>query len=318
MLQRSAQLIEEVSADFERFQFYRFFQALQNFCVVDLSNVYLDIAKDRLYVSSAGSFRRRSCQTVLHLIVERLAGLIAPVLCHMAEDIWQNLPYGVSEPSVFERGWPTAPKTWAAPDLLAPMRTILELRARVNQVMEGCRNQGQLGASLEAQVQISFEERVSRPSGAETDTAPQACEASSALGGALSDSGVAKDSDRETEAPWETGEGSRGEGFTSETGSDRDMGAEALRQALALLKESPHPEVDNLADWLLVSALPIGGKPLPRPLAEASHNGVTIRVARADGRKCERCWHVESRIGEHASHPDLCGRCVAVVEDQNR
>jgi isoleucyl-tRNA synthetase len=93
MLQRTAQLIEAVSADFERFEFYRFFQALQNFCVVDLSNVYLDIAKDRLYVSGASEFRRRSCQTVLHLVVERLAGLIAPVLCHMAEDIWQNLPY---------------------------------------------------------------------------------------------------------------------------------------------------------------------------------------------------------------------------------
>jgi isoleucyl-tRNA synthetase len=65
MLQRTAQLIEAVSADFERFEFYRFFQALQNFCVVDLSNVYLDIAKDRLYVSGASEFRRRSCQTVL-------------------------------------------------------------------------------------------------------------------------------------------------------------------------------------------------------------------------------------------------------------
>ena len=97
MLQRTAALIDAVGGDFERFEFYRFFQALQNFCVVDLSNVYLDIAKDRLYVSGAAEFRRRSCQTVLSLVVERLAGLIAPVLCHMAEDIWQNLPYPVAE-----------------------------------------------------------------------------------------------------------------------------------------------------------------------------------------------------------------------------
>ncbi|MFM7676190.1 MAG: isoleucine--tRNA ligase, partial [Synechococcus sp.] len=85
MLQRTAALIDAVSGDFQRYEFYRFFQALQNFCVVDLSNVYLDIAKDRLYVSAAGDVRRRSCQTVLALVVERLAGLIAPVLCHMAE-----------------------------------------------------------------------------------------------------------------------------------------------------------------------------------------------------------------------------------------
>lgn len=50
-------------------------------------------------------------------MVERLAGLIAPVLCHMAEDIWQNLPYAVSERSVFERGWPAAPAEWRQPEL---------------------------------------------------------------------------------------------------------------------------------------------------------------------------------------------------------
>ncbi|MEL0170079.1 MAG: class I tRNA ligase family protein, partial [Synechococcus sp.] len=93
MLQRTAKVLEDVSGDFERYEFYRFFQTLQNFCVVDLSNVYLDIAKDRLYVSAADSFRRRSCQTVMALVLERLAGMIAPVLSHMAEDIWQHLPY---------------------------------------------------------------------------------------------------------------------------------------------------------------------------------------------------------------------------------
>ncbi len=250
MLQRTASLIEEVSADFERFEFYRFFQALQNFCVVDLSNVYLDIAKDRLYVSAAGDFRRRSCQTVLHLVVERLAGLIAPVLCHMAEDIWQNLPYPVAEASVFERGWPTVPATWAAPELVAPMQRILELRAQVNRVLEGCRSRGELGASLEAQVQLELAE------------------------------------------------------------------AAPLLEALALVAASPHPEVDNLADWLLVSALRLGGPPLEAPLAEIGEESVTVRIARASGSKCERCWHHEDDIGAHPSHPSLCGRCVGVLGRQ--
>ncbi|MEB3321657.1 MAG: class I tRNA ligase family protein, partial [Synechococcaceae cyanobacterium] len=250
MLQRTSALIAAVSADFERFEYYRFFQALQNFCVVDLSNVYLDIAKDRLYVSAAGDPRRRSCQTVLHLVVERLAGLIAPVLCHMAEDIWQHLPYRVPERSVFERGWPVAPPDWAAPDLEAPMARILELRGRVNRLLEGCRAAGDLGASLEAQVQIGL-----------------------------------------TEGP----------------------AAEPLRMALELLERSPHRRVDHLADWLLVSALRIGGDPLPGALAESCADGVVLRIARADGRKCERCWHMETDIGHHPDHPDLCGRCVAVV-----
>jgi isoleucyl-tRNA synthetase len=257
MLQRTASLIEEVSADFERFEFYRFFQALQNFCVVDLSNVYLDIAKDRLYVSGAAELRRRSCQTVLHLVVERLAGLIAPVLCHMAEDIWQNLPYPVAEASVFERGWPTAPAEWAATELLAPLQRILELRAQVNRQLERCRSEGTIGSSLEAQVQL-------------------------------------------------------------EIGSGADDEALVLAEALALVQASDHPQVDNLADWLLVSALQIGGAAPTAVVAEASEAGLTVRIARAEGSKCARCWHFETDIGRYLAHPSLCGRCVAVLESQPR
>jgi len=248
MLQRTAALIDSVSGDFQRFEFYRFFQALQNFCVVDLSNVYLDIAKDRLYVSGAQEFRRRSCQTVLALVVERLAGLIAPVLCHMAEDIWQNLPYAVAERSVFERGWPTAPAEWRRAELETPMEQILELRALVNRQLESCRSGGQLGASLEAQVQLELSE-----------------------------------------------------------------GSEPTAAALAWLEASAHPSVDNLADWLLVSALQQGGSAPAEVLAEASEAGVTVRIAKAAGEKCERCWHYETDIGQHSAHPSLCGRCVAVL-----
>jgi isoleucyl-tRNA synthetase len=225
---------------------------------VDLSNVYLDIAKDRLYVSGAAEFRRRSCPTVLSLVVERLAGLIAPVLCHMAEDIWQNLPYPVAEASVFERGWPSAPAEWRDGALEEPMARILELRSLVNRQLESCRKQGgkggdqaspeAIGASLEAQVQLEL-----------------------------------------------------GEGST------------ALGEALAWLERSPHQAVDNLGDWLLVSAVRVGGEPPAAVLAEAAEDGLTVRIARADGEKCERCWHYESDIGEHSAHPTLCGRCVAVL-----
>ena len=84
MLQRTAEVMDEITEAFESYEFFRFFQLLQNFCVTDLSNFYLDIAKDRLYVSAPADRRRRSCQTVMSMIIERLAGLIAPVLCHMA------------------------------------------------------------------------------------------------------------------------------------------------------------------------------------------------------------------------------------------
>ena len=125
---------------------------MQSFCVVDLSNFYLDIAKDRLYVSSPNQFRRRSCQFVLSKIIENLAVLISPVLCHMAEDIWQNLPYKVQEKSVFQRGWPSIPSDWKNLDIESKMSNLRKLRVEINKVIEGCRNQQQVGAALETEI----------------------------------------------------------------------------------------------------------------------------------------------------------------------
>jgi len=252
MLQRTAKVLQDVSGDFERYEFYRFFQTLQNFCVVDLSNVYLDIAKDRLYVSAADSFRRRSCQTVMALVLERLAGMIAPVLSHMAEDIWQHLPYPVAEASVFLRGWPQAEPSWSALSSAdaAAIDAAVQLRALVNRQLENCRSNGDLGASLEAAVQL------------ELGTGPL---------------------------------------------------ADSLQSALAQLQASTHPEVDNLADWLLISQLQLGGQPPASPLVEITEEGVTLRISKAAGQKCARCWHYETDIGTSPEHPEICGRCVAAI-----
>jgi isoleucyl-tRNA synthetase len=72
--------------------------------------------------------------------------------------------------------------------------------------------------------------------------------------------------------------------------------------------------VDNLADWLLVSDLAIGGTPPTASLALEEEGGVRVAVARAEGSKCERCWHYESDIGSHPAHPTICGRCVEALE----
>lgn len=247
MLQRTAVVLDEISDAFERYEFFRFFQLLQNYCVADLSNFYLDIAKDRLYVSAPNDRRRRSCQTVMALIIERLAGAIAPVLCHMAEDIWQNLPYAVAEDSVFRRGWPVVPDSWRDESLNAPMQQLRDLRGAVNRVLEECRSRQELGASLEAAVRV-------------------------------------------------------------------DARSASLQSALTWLADHGDPEVDGLRDWLLVSQLQLGGEPWAELLASDDNNPLAvIEVARARGEKCERCWHYESDIGQHADHPSLCGRCVAVL-----
>lgn len=152
MLHRTSEVFEEITAAFEEYEFFRFFQTVQNFCVVDLSNFYLDVAKDRLYISHPNSLRRRSCQTVLAIIVENLARAIAPVLCHTAEDIWQNLPYPTPHKSVFASGWIPQETGWKDTELGEYWTKLREVRAEVNKVLEQARTEKLIGASLEAKV----------------------------------------------------------------------------------------------------------------------------------------------------------------------
>ncbi|NEO98586.1 MAG: isoleucine--tRNA ligase [Symploca sp. SIO2E9] len=152
MLHRITEVFGEVTEAMESYQFFRFFQTVQNFCVVDLSNFYLDIAKDRLYISHPDSIRRRSCQTVLQVALENLARAIAPVLCHMAEDIWQYLPYETPYQSVFESGWVKLEPQWYQPQLTQTWDTWRNIRTEVNKVMEQARIEKMIGSSLEAKV----------------------------------------------------------------------------------------------------------------------------------------------------------------------
>ncbi|MBC6431015.1 isoleucine--tRNA ligase [Nostoc sp. HG1] len=154
MLHRITEVFEEVTVAFESFQFFRFFQTVQNFCVVDLSNFYLDVAKDRLYISATDAFRRRSCQTVLKIAIDNLARAIAPVLCHTAEDIWQYLPYKTPYKSVFEAGWVQVEEKWRNPELAEFWSALRQLRTDVNKVLEQARIEKLIGSSLEAKALI--------------------------------------------------------------------------------------------------------------------------------------------------------------------
>jgi isoleucyl-tRNA synthetase len=154
MLHRMTEVFAEVTEAFESYQFFRFFQAVQNFCVVDLSNFYLDTAKDRLYISNLDSFRRRSCQTVLSIALENLAKAIAPVLSHLAEDIWQFLPYATPYKSVFESGWMELDSNWAQPELAEKWLKLRDLRTEANKVLEQARTGKDIGSSLEAKLLV--------------------------------------------------------------------------------------------------------------------------------------------------------------------
>jgi len=155
MLNRLTNILDQITSAYESYEFSRFFQILQSFCVVDLSNFYLDIAKDRLYVSAPNDFRRKSCQFVLSKIIENLAIMISPVLSHMAEDIWQNIPYEINEKSVFQRGWPEMPSDWKNPDIEKNILLLRKLRVEINKSIENCRSQQKIGAALETQIRFN-------------------------------------------------------------------------------------------------------------------------------------------------------------------
>lgn len=160
MLHRMTEVFEEVTDAFESFQFFRFFQTVQNFCVVDLSNFYIDIAKDRLYISTPKGWRRRSCQTVLYYALENLTRAIAPVLCHLAEDIWQFLPYPPSHKSVFQAGWVNLDSQWKNPEIATFWEKIRDIRNDVNKVLEQARVDKSIGSSLEAKVLLHIADGV--------------------------------------------------------------------------------------------------------------------------------------------------------------
>jgi isoleucyl-tRNA synthetase len=155
MLHRISEVFAEVTDAYQKYEFFRVFQTVQNFCVVDLSNFYLDIAKDRLYISAPNAPRRRSCQTVLWIALENLVRAIAPILSHMSEDIWQFLPYPKSSKSVFEAGWINRESKWIQPELSSKWHKLRELRQAVNLQLEAKRGSKEIGASLDAKVTVS-------------------------------------------------------------------------------------------------------------------------------------------------------------------
>jgi isoleucyl-tRNA synthetase len=149
MLGRLSSTLKEVDEAMDSFEFQRATQELLRFASAEMSNFYLDVAKDRLYISASSDFRRRSCQTVLQALIEGFAKAISSILPHMAEDIWQNLPYKKPTKSVFEGGWPTHLAQFEEYD--AEKWDLVRLvRDDVNKMLEGARVDKLVGASLDA------------------------------------------------------------------------------------------------------------------------------------------------------------------------
>jgi isoleucyl-tRNA synthetase len=143
----------QCEADYARFEFHHVVQSLQTFCSEDLGGFYLDILKDRLYTTAAGSPARRSAQSALWHILQSFVKLMAPILSFTAEEIWQ-LQTGDTEQSVMLHTWQALPEPADEAELLGKWRKIRAYRAEVMRALEELRIAGKIGSSLQAEVRL--------------------------------------------------------------------------------------------------------------------------------------------------------------------
>ena len=154
VLDRLARLVDRVARAYEEYQFHTVFHAIHNFCAVDLSALYLDIIKDRLYTSAPDDPRRRAAQTACYDVLSALLRLLAPILSFTAEEAWRHLPGGKAESVHLER-FPEVPLAWLDDTLEHEWRRLLEVRREIAKALETARARGLIGSGLEAAVTVA-------------------------------------------------------------------------------------------------------------------------------------------------------------------
>ncbi len=226
ILAEFAALEQDAAAAYDRFEFHVVYQKLSQFVAVELSAIYHDVVKDRLYTDAANSPRRRSTQTALHRILTSLCGMLGPILVFTADEAWEFIP-GKPASSVHQLTW--QPMSFEVPDSeRALWKHLFELRELALPELEKARQAKTIGKALEARVT-----------------------------------------------------------FTGSTPALQNSG----------------PHLEPLRELLNVSQLEI------KPGGES----ISASVTKADGKKCERCWHWETDIGANPAHLTICGRCVKAV-----
>ena len=231
-----AKLEAEVLAAYDQYEFHVVYQKLSQFIAVELSSVYHDVIKDRLYTDAANSPRRRSTQTALHRLVSGLCQMLAPILAFTADEAWEFIP-GKPTASVHESEF--KPTTFLINNSeTEAWSSAFMFRSAVFPHLEAARQAKTIGKALDAK--ISWRENA-----------------------------LSKDSQ-----------------FAAKLGSE-------FKEILGV----------SQLDYQLVQDT--------RPSSE--HPMFEIKISKADGQKCERCWHWETDIGQNAEHPTICARCVEAV-----
>ncbi|MDI6603968.1 MAG: isoleucine--tRNA ligase [Thermoanaerobacteraceae bacterium] len=155
-------LIKDLTESFDKYRYFDFLHIVHTFCVVDMSNLYLDILKDRLYTFPAESKERRAAQTVLYIILDSLTRLIAPVLTYTSEEIWSYMPHDTKSnyESVQLAEWPKAREIYDNKDIIDRWNRLFDIRKDISKALEISRGNKEIGHSLEAQIDIYASEEI--------------------------------------------------------------------------------------------------------------------------------------------------------------
>jgi len=160
-LYRLQEIIRRVRNAYESYQFHVVYYTLYNFCSVDLSALYLDVLKDRLYTSKAESRERRSAQSAMYIILDAMTRLLAPVLVFTSEEIWSNMPdYDGKEESIHMTQFPEVDPQYLDEDLGKKWETLIAVKGEVSRAIEIARQKKVVGHSLDSRVNIHAPEKL--------------------------------------------------------------------------------------------------------------------------------------------------------------
>lgn len=138
---------------YEKYEFHRVYHAINSFCAVDLSSLYIDITKDRMYCDAPDSMRRRATQTVMCGVWSALTRLLAPILAFTADEAWE---FGGKMASVHLEKFPVPDDAWICPMVQARVDALLKIRGLIGQTIEDARKEKLIGNSLEAAVTLEL------------------------------------------------------------------------------------------------------------------------------------------------------------------
>ena len=224
-------LIEKVKNAYDNFEFHQVYHSIHNFCVVDMSNFYLDVLKDRLYTEKQNSFERRSAQSAIYLILDAMTRMLTPILAYTSDEIWTYMPHKKTDntENVLFNDMPDVVDINVSGEFMDMWAKISDLRDNVKKEIEVLVKDKTIKGSLEAKVTLT-----------------------------------------------------------------------ASGDYLEFLNKVS----DEIKPALIVSDVEI---------VEGSGE-LEIKVEKAQGEKCERCWSISKSVGQNSAHPTLCDKCCKFFE----